>query len=736
MAQCDDEEQKAIDFLFRHESKDDAWWQQFRAPEGSEPPSSAAWGGGPAGGTGVVSGDGAAEVSAAAGPPAQLSARVHDLIARSDAFNSAPQYSRHPLATQRVATLVADPPAGIGRQEFADQTDEHIAGVRPIANIRVESLLADFLRIKQATGSAIEQATYGGMNVQGLLDRLLRCRPLAFCERNDSYLLRSGQRGRGGFESIGTSADMGSAPLTLGELQSYDEMCLSALVGMSVPTHFINEGGRRNNGVVAPPATFEKRGILIGLVGARFERPGLMEWQHMYITQEQNTVENGYGPRARGPQQHAAALLDMWAKFYGLPYLPTYDEVVSAGASDMYCQIGHANFLNVQVYKERMRTVLHPFLADAQVRAAEQGKEAYCHVVGLGLGVWMVTEQQGIYLVEVVGELLANLVLPNVGTVDFSWFPSACAERGCNAAQHDQLAACAGGHKVRIRFSKRDPAAKLSASDCIDQFKEPLLVAMYAWDSNSFPGNEYWFAPLQGRGCLSASGDPAAAACSTIAELQNPDILPDRVCAAAMKWYGQGDAPEAVPPGASAIGAAAAAVDLPGVCQDPEAWQHTAIDAAREGDWKQLERLILPKGDQPLMPDELLNGIPGQRSFNILHQMAMLHDDRGHGAGVSLERLIKAGCRFDTSVRSQPFASNITVVGHQGQLEEMPGANLTAAEIATRSGSHEFLHALEKIPQYEPASALAKSVSVGGVFGGGSAGHGPGGGPYDVWPGT
>jgi len=50
------------------------------------------------------------------------------------------------------------------------------------------------------------------------------------------------------------------------------------------------------------------------------------------------------------------------------------------------------------------------------------------------------------------------------------------------------------------------------------------VVAAYAWDGNSFPGNEYW------SGSRTASGDPAAACCSQIPQFQNAYVNTENIC--------------------------------------------------------------------------------------------------------------------------------------------------------------------------------------------------------------
>ena len=86
----------------------------------------------------------------------------------------------------------------------------------------------------------------------------------------------------GGFEDIGTSRER--PPLVLADYLSYDEMAISALVNVAVPTHFINRGGRFNEGKRDVTGEFERHGVYVACVGARFEVAGRMEWQTIMVT--------------------------------------------------------------------------------------------------------------------------------------------------------------------------------------------------------------------------------------------------------------------------------------------------------------------------------------------------------------------------------------------------------------------------------------------------------------------
>eukprot|EP01042_Synura_sphagnicola_P008343 gene8343-10694_t len=169
-----------------------------------------------------------------------------------------------------------------------------------------------------------------------------------------------------------------------------------------------------------------------------------------------------------------------------------------------------------------MRVTIEPFLLDANQRAKEEGKQAYVVAVGLGLGVWRVHDCQTELLLEAYRDVLEEVPLPYISDLDFSYFGNSyrCGTVGNGEVFNGKESK----NSIRIHFSQRDPAS----AQGIDT-NRTLVVAQYAWDSNSFPGNEYWF------GSLAASGDPAAACCSTISELQNPLVNveafndPDRI---------------------------------------------------------------------------------------------------------------------------------------------------------------------------------------------------------------
>lgn len=279
----------------------------------------------------------------------------------------------------------------------------------------------------------------------------------------------------------------------------------------------------------------ESSGIIIGQIGSRFERQYFMEWKHMIVTEDQNTEEYGYGPDGA----KADPLLKAWAKFYGLDHFPLFEEaknatVTPADATENATENATApddtrfickteklyenNCFDQQVFKARSDVMAETYLAEADERAERKGAMAFGHLVGLGLGVWRVDSSQKKIQAQSYVTAITQMSLPNIAEIHFSYFGT-CYLSGdtCETG----YATSKAGNQIKVIFDKRRPSSKLP--EPAEGEKPFLLVANYAWDGNSYPGNEYWM----GEAFYDASGDPAAACSSYIPELQNPDINTD-----------------------------------------------------------------------------------------------------------------------------------------------------------------------------------------------------------------
>ncbi|KAK7079174.1 hypothetical protein SK128_001478 [Halocaridina rubra] len=414
-------------------------------------------------------------------PPSRVT--LEEFIEKSDAFPVP-----FPVHTARAKTLLQN---GHDKEDLEDK----INSAYPLIHERLLPLLATFVDKKKQYGRKREKDLYSSMKLLELVDRLLKKRPVVFFKASDSYLLRDGSDGCEGFENIGHSHE--SPKLPIKEYMSYDEIKLSALLCVSSKSAFINDGSRHNRGVPGPAGNFQKDGVIVGMVGARFEREGVMEWQDCAITPEQNTRDKGYGDDP--PEKRW--LIKEWGLLWNKAPLPLWKDA----EGENYLSITSKMKLNRASYKARIKMSLEILLAEASLRAKAAGLLAYVHVVGLGLGVWQVCPQQSEIFVEAWGDALSSMDTTHIGHVDFSWIPAS----NCHGVEDGNIFP---GTNVTLHFSRRALHAPVPDGT--------LLVVSFAWDGNSLPGNEYW------KGMLSASGDPAAACSSQIAELHNSHINP------------------------------------------------------------------------------------------------------------------------------------------------------------------------------------------------------------------
>ncbi|KAI0197589.1 hypothetical protein F4808DRAFT_452497 [Astrocystis sublimbata] len=354
---------------------------------------------------------------------------------------------------------------------------------RIVVHARFPLLVTQFLAHKRLRGSRVERSLYHARwTCTDQIARLVAKRALAFLGSGDYTVLRDGAEigvARQEWDRVGTDDERKlNRHLFLKDYLSYDEIMLSSLLGVSGPSFFINDGRRENMGHVARQGDFEDRGVIVGLVGARFERRDRMDAVFMLRGE-------------REPRQDPE-LTELFCEFFGRKRCPELD-------------------FDAAMYKARIRVTAEILLFEASRRARDAGKKAHVYIVGLGLGVWAKDPSQLRLYVEAFLESVTALGEGpfDIATLEFAYIEPVLGFKSRRIV-HDSSKAV-----IDVRFTKRNPAAKLRGEDA-----DRLLVLSYAWDGNSMPGNEYWM------GSLAATGDPAAACMSTIGELHNPMINP------------------------------------------------------------------------------------------------------------------------------------------------------------------------------------------------------------------
>lgn len=114
-----------------------------------------------------------------------------------------------------------------------------------------------------------------------------------------------------------------------------------------------------------------------------------MEYQEMVITKTQNISENGY-------DDDSESLANVFSTFYQETSL-TYDKVknnLAAYKPDRFTKLPGDHFFDNYVYSKRLALSFDTLLLEANSRAHEKNKLAYVHVVGIGLGVWKISDHQ------------------------------------------------------------------------------------------------------------------------------------------------------------------------------------------------------------------------------------------------------------------------------------------------------------------------------------------------------
>lgn len=357
-------------------------------------------------------------------------------------------------------------------------------------------------------------------NIRAFYRRLVEKRPKAFLQPDDRIV-----RCR---ENAERKIDLN---INLTEYVGYSEIEFGAMLQVFGATQFINKGNRENRGEIGREGTYEKFGYISAIAGMRLETDDpSMERLHVIRGEREKARQEYDKSRVSGEKGDFARMKGVngdfvdgheliWGQFYGQNSQQQPGSPAAATGD-----------FNDEVAERRLCISYKKFLAESIASAKQDEKKAHIRITGCGDGAWVGSDQNerqkyrpkvesaiGRAVRRAFDELAAEQKL-QISAIEF-------CQHGANG---NYLRAFTGGAQVeviegvKIIGSKAKFSDELKASEKRSDGKDTALCVNFAWDGGSYVGNEYWL----GEGYFGASGDPAAACCSSIAFSMNPEINP------------------------------------------------------------------------------------------------------------------------------------------------------------------------------------------------------------------
>lgn len=294
----------------------------------------------------------------------------------------------------------------------------------------------------------------------------------------------------------------------------YDHLKLSGHLLYTANTYFFNSCGRGNQCRYVRDG-HELQGLVMGLIGPRFEKDGVMDVNDMIFVEgfDRRNEPSDLDKEIRKYYQLKGKKLSLEEDLHLYAVLNSHNGELNYYEKKPQAKAYNATF-KTNIYKGRISLMFETALLEANSRVPA-GMKGFFHMTGAGLGVWRKHAEQNHIYVKTLMEYLAmeHQKLKKIDTIRVAYIWVGQDANYWNSKYQQEYRKI--GH-INILFENVDGASALPHTGKEKYF----LILTFAYDSNAAGGNEFWV------GAYSASMDPATACCSQVAEIFNSYVNP------------------------------------------------------------------------------------------------------------------------------------------------------------------------------------------------------------------